>query len=148
MILFLLSYFILCVCGGGGGGHEEKWAGVRWVGPGGAKKSEFWAGVPEKKGRGLGGKKWMGAGGWIAGVGGPAPLPILLKKNQTAANPLSSRDSWVVNRIVTEVNHCSAEYSIALYQYMYIGPLSFESYHSSNEKLIFLHLSSLHIIKC
>ena len=32
--------------------------------------------------------------------------------------------------------------------YMFLGPLIFESYHSSNEKLIFLHFSSLNIIKC
>ena len=32
--------------------------------------------------------------------------------------------------------------------YKVLGPLSFESYHSSNEKLIFLHFSSLNIIKC
>ena len=130
-------------------GHGSDWRGAGgggqkiWIVGGGTRKKK------DKRGRGLEGKEWVGAGGWIPGVGGPDPLSsptILLKENQEflqwitiTANPLSSRDSWVVNRIVTEVNHCSAEYSIALYQYichMYIGPLSFESYHSSNEKLI------------
>ena len=52
-----------------GWGGEKKWAWVRSDvrGAGAGKKSEFWAGVPEKKirkkrGRGLGGKNWAGAG--------------------------------------------------------------------------------------
>ena len=128
-----------------GGVGVGEWRKIRrgsdMRGEGAGKKSEFWAGVPEKnkgnKGAGVGRKKMGGGrggggggGGEYLGVWGPYPLSsstILLTENQeflqwitTIANPLSPRDSWVVNRIVTEVYHCSAEYSIALYQYICI----------------------------
>ena len=59
----------------GGGAFDEKWAGRGADG----KKSEFWAGVPEKK-KGGGAVVWRkncaGLGVWTPGVGGPDP-PVL-----------------------------------------------------------------------
>ena len=113
--------------GTGGWGLRENGRGQMEEGGGGGGWSEFWAGVPQKKkirkkrGRGVGRKNGRGQVVEFPEGSRTAPHPH---------NSLSSRDSWVVNRIVTEVNHCSAALSV----YMSIGPLSFESYHSSNEK--------------
>ena len=122
--------------GGGGGGGQGVRAGWGWGrvgmgvgqmcgGAGASKKIWILGGGTRKKIRKKGGGGWEEKIGRGQGVQTPlSSSTILLKENQeflqwitTTANPLSRRDSWVVNRIVTEVNHCSAEYSIVLYVY-------------------------------